>query len=111
MKVDVYRTTAQNRHGDKTQELVATLNDGRVAWAIPNIDWEHKTVVMSQPTVYFKRYVPDIQVNDKLHIMGRWLTVTEVMPWEHPRKNNVIMGTEIKCSGGVNSGVNPGEAT
>lgn len=97
--VTVTRPGKRDRHGDRGPDaLVGAISGVRIAWAGVTVDSDRRTVVTTRPTVYVKRQEPDVHQGDVLTTpSGRQLTVQEVQPWEHPRHENVIMGTAIIC--------------
>ncbi|QGU03103.1 hypothetical protein CKALI_11295 [Corynebacterium kalinowskii] len=91
-------TGGKDRHGDPLGQTVSHSEPGaRVAWAGATEDLDHKSVLVTSPTVYFKRRSPDIRRGDTLKVLGRELRVKDIQPWEHPRRESIIMGTAVIC--------------
>lgn len=97
--ITVTRPGERDRHGDRQPGTYAgEIKGARIAWAGTTVDADRKTIVTTRPTVYVKRQEPDIRQGDVLTTSGgRQLTVQETQPWEHPRHENIIMGTAIIC--------------
>lgn len=96
--VIVERQPQRDRHGDYLGAATTHEEPGaRIAWAGAQEDLDHKSVLTTSPTIYFKRAAPDIVRGDIIVAWGRRLRVKDVQPWEHPRIENELMGTAVIC--------------
>lgn len=98
--ITVRRPPKIDRHGDPIGEPSPPweITGARIGWAGVTVDHDHKTIVTTQPAVYFRRQTPDLQPKDIITTpFGKILTVTEIQVWEHPRRENVTMGTVALC--------------
>lgn len=96
--VTVIRPAGQDRHGDPGPASEHVETGCRIGWASVSENTDHKQVITSAPTVYFRRRVPDIRRGDTLRLStGAQLHVTEVQIWEHARREGVVAGAAVIC--------------
>lgn len=95
--VIVSRQPGVDQHGDPTGAVTTHTEDGaKVAWGQASEDTIRKSVVITPPTVYFRR-IPDIRRRDDLITPnGRKLRVIDVQEWEHFRHDHVV-GVVVIC--------------
>lgn len=97
--IRVSRPGARDEFGDiiTPSDPPQLIAGARIAWAGTTIDQDRKTVVTTKPTVYIKRLNPDIKTGDVITAHGRDLKVIDTQPWEHPRREDMIMGVAVVC--------------